>query len=258
MTTEEPSWPTYLDAALESVRRERREVERECQAFRRFRKRTQSLKTDPPQIEQISGGAHQRFSSAQPSVRDVIEPYYRETVMAVDHYDDVYGDSFETSISAEFGADVLLLISEAMSFSQVIKQRLLGAAQQCIDRRRVFIETLETESAMFKDAQSTIQTIRNTVVEIDDEDLRDLSVTQLTSRQETLQSLTRKCEEWLQRRQEQIHVRRSERSSGERDYTTLCSYLYEPLDVDHPILATFVEVMEIIRGREGHILRMLG
>lgn len=128
MTTGEPSWPTHLDAALESVRRERREVERECQAFRRFRKRTQGLKTTTPQIEQPSGGVSQRFSSAQQSVRDVIEPCYRETVMAVDHYDDVYADSFEASLSTEFGADVLLLISEATSFSLFIKQRLLGAA----------------------------------------------------------------------------------------------------------------------------------
>ena len=251
------SLTTYTDAALDSVRQERSEVERECQAFRRFRQRIQSLETDAPQIEQPSVGVQQGLSYAEPSVRNVIEPCYRETVMAVDHYNDVYDDSFKTSISAEFGADVLLLISEASSFSPAIKQRLLHAAKRCIDSRRVFIETLEDEYATLTDALSTVRGIQETVVGIDDEELQGLLTTQLTSRYETLQSLTDECEEWLQRRQEQIHARRSERSSDEHGCTDLCSYLYETLEVAHPVLATFIDVVEIIRRYEQQLLHIL-
>ena len=254
MTVVRDSWPTYTDAALDSVRRERSEVERECQAFRRFRQRIQSLETRTPQIEQPSIGMQQRLSHAERSVRDVIEPCYRETVMAVDHYDDVYDDSFEASISAEFGADVLFLISAASSYSPIIKQRLLDAAQRCIDSRQVFLETLENEYATLTDAQSTVREIRQRVVELDDEELQGLSDTQLTSRYETLQSLTDECKEWLQRRQEQIHARRSDRSSDDHGCTNLCSYLYETLEVNHPILAILVEVMEIIHRSEEQLL----
>ena len=257
MTPERPSWPTYPESALDSVRRERREVERECQAFRQFRHRIQSLETATPQIEQPSVGMQQGLSYAQRSVLDEIEPCYRETVMAVDHYDDVYDDSFEASISAEFGADVLLVISNASSFSPVIKQRLLDAAQGCIDSRRIYLETLEDEYTTLMDADSTVQKIRDTVVEIDDEELQDLSATHVTSRFKMLQSRTDECEEWLQRRQEQLHTRRSDRSSGEYGGTYLCSYLYEPLDVDHPVLITFVEVTEIIHRYEQQLLRIL-
>ena len=190
------------------------------------------------------------------SLRDEIESCYRETLMAVDHYDDVYDDSFEASISAEFGADVLILISNASSFSSVIKQRLLDAAQRCIDGRRLFIETLDEEYATLTDAQSTVQDIRDTLVDIDDEGLRDLSATQLTSRYETLQSLTEECEEWLHRRQEQLHTRRSERSLGEYGGTDLSSYLYGTLEVGHPILATFAEVIAIIYQYEQQLLRI--
>ena len=257
MTSGPPSWPTYLEAALESVRREQREIERECRAFRRFRQCIQSLETTTPQIEQPSVGMQQCLSSAQRSARDEIEPCYRETAMAVDHYDDVYDDSFEASISAEFGADVLVLISKASSFSPVIKQRLLDAAQRCIDGRRAFLETLEDEYTTLTDAQSTVQGIRDTMVESDDEELQALSAAQLTNRYEILQSQTDKSEEWIQRRQEQLHDRRSERLSDEYGDTDLCSYLYEPLGVNHPVLVTFVEVIEIIYRYEQQLLRIL-
>ncbi|WP_442908234.1 DUF7260 family protein [Halobacterium sp. KA-6] len=46
MTSGSLSWPTCLESAFESVRRERREVERECRAFRRLRQRIRSLETD--------------------------------------------------------------------------------------------------------------------------------------------------------------------------------------------------------------------
>ena len=253
MTVVQDSWPTYTEAALDRVRRVRSEVKRECQAFRRFRQRTQSLETRAPQIEQPSIGMQQRLSHAEQSVRDVIEPCYRETVMAVDHYDDVYDDSFEASISAEFGADVLFLISAASAYSPVIKQRLLDAAQQCIDSRQVFLKILEDEYATLTDAQSTVREIRQRVVKLDEE-LQGLSDTQPTSQYETLQSLTDECKEWLQRRQEQIHARRSERLSDDPSCTDLCSYLYQTLEVNHPILAILVEVMEIIHRFEEQLL----
>ncbi|WP_438267641.1 DUF7260 family protein [Halorussus aquaticus] len=257
MTLGCPSWPAYLKSAIESVRRERREVECECRAFRRFRQRIQSLETATPQIEQPSVGMQQGLSYAQRSVRDEIEPHYRETVMAVDHYENVYDDSLEASISTEFGADVLLLISKASSFSPVIKQRLLGAAQRCTDNRRLFLETLENEFSTLTDAQSTVRGIRDTIIEIDDDELQDLSATQLTRRFERLQSLTDECEEWLQRRQDQLHIRQSERPSDERGCPGLCLYLYETLGIGHPVLATFTKVIEIIHRYEQQLLRIL-
>lgn len=257
MPPERIYWPMYLESAFESVRRERREVKRECKAFRRFGQRIQSLETATPQFKQPSVEMQQGVSYAQRSARDVVEPCYRETVMSVDHYDEVYDDPFEASITAEFGADVLLLISNATSFSPVIKQRLLAAAQRCIDSRRLFLETLENESATLTDADSTVQKIRDTVVDIDDEESHELSATQLTSRFETLQMLTDECEERLQRRQEQLHVRRSERSSDSYGGTDLCSYLYETLDVDYPVLVTFVEVVEIVYRYEQQLLDLL-
>ena len=98
----------------------------------------------------------QGLSYEQRSLRDEVESRYRETVMAVDHYDDVYDDSFEASINAEFGTDVL--ISTASSISPVIKQRLLDAAQRSIDTRRLFLETLEDENATLTDARSEVNT----------------------------------------------------------------------------------------------------
>ncbi|XCF18282.1 hypothetical protein ABSL23_17090 (plasmid) [Halobacterium sp. NMX12-1] len=170
--------------------------------------------------------------------------------MAVDHYGDVYGDSFEASLSAEFGVDLLVLISEATTFSPLIKQRLLEAAQQCIDNRRVFLETLQDEFTTLKDAQSTGQEIREAIAELDSTESQGISDTELTDRYDTLHTLTDECESWIQQRQEEIHAHRIDRSADVDAHTDLCSYLYEGMEVDYPVLATFVDLLEIISQYE--------
>ena len=250
MTLAQGSWPTYTDAALDSVRRERREVERECQAFKRFRQRIQTIETQTLRFERSVVGVNQNLTSEEKSVRDTIEPWYHDTVMAVDHYGDVYGDSFEASLSAEFGVDVLVLISEATTFSPFIKQRLLEAAQQCFDNRRVFLETLQDEFTTLKDAQSTVQEIREAIAELDSTELQRGSDTELTDRYDTLHTLNSECKSWIQQRQEEIHTHRIDRSADVDTHTDLCSYLYEGLEVDYPVLATFVDILEIISQYE--------
>ena len=250
MTLAQGSWPTYTDSALDSVRRERREVERECRAFQRFRQRIQTVDTQTPRFERSVVGVDQNLTSEEKSVRNTIEPWYHDTVMAVDHYGDVYGDSFEASFSAEFGVDVLVLISEATTFSPLIKQQLLEAAQHCIDNRRVFLETLQDEFTTLKDAQSTVQEIREAIAELDSTESQGISDTELTDRYDTLHTLTDECKSWIQQRQEEIHAHRIDRSADVDAYTDLCSYLYEGLEVDYPVLAMFVDLLEIISQYE--------
>ncbi len=250
MTLAQDSWPTYTGAALDSVRRERREVNRECRAFQRFRQRVQAIETQTLRFEQSIVGVNQNITSTEESVLDTIEPWYRDTVMAVDHYGDVYADSFEASLGAEFGVDVLLQISEATTFSPFIKQRLLEAAQQCIDNRRVFLKTLQAEFTTLKDAQSTAQEIREAIVELDSTGFQGISDTELTDRYDSLHTLNDECKSWIQQRQEEIHAHRIDRSADLDAYTDLCSYLYEGLEVDYPVLATFVDILEIISQYE--------
>ena len=257
MTLERDSWQTYIGAALDSVRQERSEIECECQAFRRFRQRIHSLEFQSPQIEEPSLKMQEVCFESGRSVRDVIEPHYRETVMALDHYDDVYDDSFEASLSAEFGVDVELLLTEATTFSPLVKRGLLDAAQQCTGNRQVFLEMLDDEYVTLKETQSRVHKIQQTVSEIDEEQLHTLSPTQQTDRYETLQSLKADCEEWLQRRQEQIHDRRSKNAPVERGSSDLHPYLYSSLDVSYPILSTFTEIhdqLDVLQQQVAHSL----
>lgn len=257
MTLKQDSWPTYMSAALDSVQQECSEIESECQAFRRFRQRIQRLEIRRPQIEKPSFDTQEIYSRSEYSVHGIIEPHYRETVMAVDHYDDVYDDTFETSIRAEFGVAVELLLSETTTFSPVVKQGLLDAVQQCIDNRQVFLETLNDESITLKEAQSGAQEIQQTVLEIDDEQLNTLSVTQQINRYETLQSLKDECEGWLRRRQEQLHDSHSKNTYGEDRNDDLYPYLYASLDVSHPVLSAFTVIHNQIEILQQQITRSL-
>jgi hypothetical protein len=169
--------------------------------------------------------------------------------MAVDHYEVVYADSSEDSMNAEFGAD-LFMVSEAGNFSPVIKQRLLAAAQQCIHCRPAFLVTLKDEFTKLKDAQSPGQDIREAITEIDSTESHGNSDTELTDRCDTPPTINDECKSWLQRRQEEIHANRSELSAHVDAYTRLRSHLYEALEVDLPVFATFVDILEIISRYE--------
>lgn len=255
MTLEPDSWSRDMEAALDCIRRERDEVECECRAMQRFRQRIQRLDTHTPQIEQPTFGTQQRLSPSRRLVRDRIESCYRETVMAVNHYDDVYGDSFEESVSIEFGTEIARQISEATSFSPIFQQHLLDATQRCITNRRIYVETLQDERTALKDAQSTVRKIRQMVLKINDEQLQCLSGTQLTTQYETLHSMRQECEGWLQSRQQQLHARLSKESPVADANTGLCPYLYASLDVTYPILSTFVAIHNQIYARKQQIVR---
>ncbi|TQQ78754.1 hypothetical protein EGH24_12995 [Halonotius terrestris] len=230
------------------------EVKQECEAFKRFCQRIRTLETQIPQITQPSFRTQQIRSFSEQSVRDVIELCYRETVMAVDHYEQVYGNSFGDEISAEFGNNVAVLILEATLLSPLLKQRLLQAAQQCINSRRIFLKTLEDEQNTLKAAHSTCQKIQQTLFSNEDNSLNTLSNRRLIEQYESIRSLDDECEKWLHRRQQQIHDRRSTNST-KGEYRVLCPYLYTSLDVTYPILTIFVILHEQLQTRKQQIFR---
>ena len=85
------------------------EVASERDAFDAFADRVATITVDSPRPPALMAGSVD--TSGTSSATAALREEYEATVMAVPHYDDVYGESIEENASAEFGPDLASLLS---------------------------------------------------------------------------------------------------------------------------------------------------
>ncbi len=159
----------------------------------------------------------------QPDSREVrrLRSAYRETVMAVEHYDDVYGEPLVAHAAAELSAEVATALQrEGTPFTETCKSRLLAAVGRAIAQREEFCGQLAEERASITDGRETLTDLLDQLdrpsipgwytTEFEDE-LTDVAET----RQETL---------------------RSRHPFGHVDDRDLCAFLYADRAWTFPLL----------------------
>ena len=85
------------------------EVASERDAFDAFADRVATITVDSPRPPALMAGSVD--TSGTSSATAALREEYEATMMAVPHYDDVYGKSVEEHASAEFGPDLASLLS---------------------------------------------------------------------------------------------------------------------------------------------------
>nr|WP_101297993.1 hypothetical protein [Halegenticoccus soli] len=126
-----------IDAALELVDEEIARVDAERDAVRRFRRRIGALETRRPAGSATAptpAGAIRSIGegrSASPAL-DRVRTAYRETVMSAPHYEDEYGDTFEESVAAEFGAETAELLRTSDRFTDALRELLVRACRRSL------------------------------------------------------------------------------------------------------------------------------
>jgi len=110
--------------------RVRTEVANERDAFEAFADRIATITVDSPRPPALMAGSVD--TSVESSAAALLRDGFEATVMAVPHYDDVYGESVEEHASAEFGPDLASLLSSKTSttFTQSHKKLLVAAPKQ--------------------------------------------------------------------------------------------------------------------------------
>ena len=253
MTVDTERWPDYTEAAVTTITQEIDEVRSECEAFQAFQQRVQELDASMKETQAPVLTEYQ----TRTSVEERVESLYQETVMDVSHYEEVYDDSVQESVSAEFGNEVKAAISQATGVSPQLQQLLLKAARRSILRRRVFLHTLSNEQTTVKDAWASLRETRTIVEELDCQPLFDSSFDDLIETRETLLCLEDDCRSWLNQRQDQLHDRQLSSNRGDDFEPDLCTYLYQPLEVTYPILATVIETIEIVQTARRRVERAI-
>jgi len=215
------------------VQREAAEIDAEREAFDQLAQQVTDIET--VRDRQPEPQAHTLMVESQLQTADQLREAYRETVMDVPHYDDVYGESLETNVAAELPPDVAVLFQDpADQITPDQKTRIRAAATNARASR-------ETLAANLVDEQESLVTAYDEL---------DAVITQLDGPHvpgwytaEFEATLTT----GIQTRQELLDDRPHRSRADGHD---LCQYLYENQGWTYPVLTAVARLRSAVECPE--------
>jgi hypothetical protein len=249
---------TRIETAIETVDREITYVADERQAFSRFTTRTRELSPEQTapgtavggDTMAVSTGGQQLQSNGLRSVRDA----YEETVMAVPHYEAVYGESLAESLAAEFRTAAATQRLDGQQLTPVLRETVIAAGERAMTEREEFGETLETERAALEEIRETLSEIESRAAVIGDSIGAATESAQLGQYDAELERLETDCEQLAAQRQRLLHRRSTGRLSGV-DADSLVGFLYDDRAETCPALAEITDCLGTIRRQRERCLR---
>jgi len=157
---------------------------------------------------------------------------YRETVMSVPHYGEVYGEPLATNVAAEFGRDLAAGVRAdgPMPLTQPCKNALRAAAAQAARERRTFLDVLDREAESVTSASAELTEILDNL---------DTTAVPEWHREAFADRLDRIAHD----RQELI---RAPRPLPSDDGHSLCDYLYRDEPWTYPVLTAVTRLREAV------------
>lgn len=237
-----------LRAAEGRCREERRRTRAEAGAFAEFADRVASM--TPTAAAELGGPptatiVNRSTGDDLAAVRDA----YRETVMAVDHYDEEYGEDLHDNLAQEFGHDVAASLDSGGTLSDMLRRTLAAKSRESVHEREGFAEAIDDEL-------DELRSIRRTFGAVEGERERqrvdgDLSTAtrdfdELLTAWDRLEELEGRVEAVLEERQASL----AEPPFRIDDVgPTFYEYLYAPLrEASYPVLAEGVSLVDRIRS----------
>lgn len=242
------------DAAA-AIKHECAAVAAERRALARFADRIEEVSPSHPG-QSVQGSVVTASSTVTGGGMATVEKAYRETVMAVDHYEADYGEPFGEHLASEFGEEVAGAVVTNDRLSPQVKSALLNGAREGCQNRTQYIEALQSERERIEEAGELFETAADRCDAVDGNRLRRRPFEEL---QERLEQLTRQREavaDQLTTRQEQLH---DGITFGwhRRDAESFNRYLYDGLDATYPVLADGTELLERLKEVESRLVTAL-
>ena len=247
-----------IEQALAVVQREIDCIEAELTAFRRFRTQLVSIEPTAQSAGTVntSAGGISALSARQPkpdtSLRAVREAY-RETVMAVPHFEAEYDDSLEANMSMEFGPELGTQIATGTRLTSQLYEALLAASEGARDERETLLPALERERKSLQSVQATLGDCERRAAALGANARRTTDPARLDSIDDQLAKIEASCEAAAATRQQQLHSRSAAALSGVGG-TSLVRYLYDDCPVTCPALADTVTCLDTIRRHRRHCI----
>ena len=141
--------PTTTRSARDIVETDQEWTVDERDAFASFTERINGLDVDmvDPSTDEFQQSSRQLLV-AQPHASNTasleeIRDIYRETVMGIDHYTDVYGDTLEESLAQEFGPEVATTATTSDQLTPQLRDRIVNCSQQARKSRQSLLQGLK-------------------------------------------------------------------------------------------------------------------
>ena len=257
--TDQPHRPAaILRDAREALRVERRRTVDEREAFEAFRSRVRSIaaeaSTRRPQTTVPSPlrGDTGATSRGLVAVRDA----YRETVMAVPHYDEEYNDTYERSLAAEFGPELAAALTRESTLRERCRSSLLAKTDDAIASREELLSVVESESESVSRAAADLVPVADELETFSQTAIRGRDFGALDAYRARLDVLAERCESVGTRRQR-------DRADGERSaslddtVSDVQTYLYQELPATYPVLAAVAGVAGRIKSVRHDVERAM-
>lgn len=193
---------------------------------------------------------HNGLGTADHDHSEPVKRAYKETVMAVSHYEEDYDETLGVNMSRELGDETRRMLEES-DITPILKRQLVTRARAAAQSRAAFLSTLEKEREALSEAADFYGTVVDAVDSLETLSLSRQSVSELASVWQRLRELEANCESRLERRQRQLHRTKIEHDSRGTDL--LPEYLYAPLEVSYPVLHEVLELVKGIRFVRTHV-----
>ena len=215
------------------VQREATEIDAEREAFDQLAQQVTDIETVPDR--QPEPQAHTLTVESQLQAVDQLREAYRETVMDVPHYEDVYGESLETNVAAELPPDVAVLFKDpADQITPDQTTRIRAAATNARASRETLAANLVDELESLATAHDELEAV---IMQLEG----PLVPGGYTDQFEAMLTTT------IQTRQEMLD-NRSHRSRA--DGHDLCHYLYGDQDWTYPVLTAVARLRSAVECPE--------
>jgi hypothetical protein len=247
----------HVTGARSLLDEERGRIADEAEAFEAFARRVADVDVETTPV--ADGGPAMTTAMETSQAGDGLEAVrdaYRETVMAVPHYEAEYDESLSTNMSLEFGEDVASAVARGSALTPQLKGTLVERSRTARRQRRALLRQLDGEAEALDEAETTLEHCRRSASRIEDTDLADCSFDELAAEWRLLEDRRVAAEALLEERQETVQER--ERETGSRPGgPSFEEYLYEPLDATYPVLAETTSLVERIESARSRVERAL-
>lgn len=247
----------HIREALPVVREERSRTATEQEAFTRFARVVSRLDAPGPAVQLgVGRGATSVVSaSAAPRSRglDAVRSAYEDTVLAMDHYEEEYGEPLAEHMRQELGEEVATAVEQNQQLTQPLQQALVARAREAaVDRERLMTQ-LDHELEALKAADDELTAVADAVDEAAARPLEGRDFSELTDEWHRLGELESRLRRLLSRRQE---ARRPTGFDG-AGAPSLNDYLYQPLETSFPVLSDAAALADRVKDVRRRVLLAL-
>jgi hypothetical protein len=258
-------------SAIERTRVERDQLISEKDGFKKFAKRVSALDPDEHTARSeytshlpatAASGAtvvdpiehtNSSVGGAEPVSISKVRDAYRETVMAVPHYQKEYGESIDTNLAAELGPELAQTLIKGNVLTAELQAAVTTQAQQARKQRSNLLSFVEIEHESLTEMRRRLRDLCETAITIED-NLYPQPVRKLVQSWTRLETIETDCKTLLRERQTNLQTEYSMKTMSTWSFQ---EYLYHPFQWQHPVLNDGVEMLSRIRRSKRETIKAI-